>query len=163
MDPLDGSSNFFASFPYYGSSIALKKDEKVIASFIVNLSNAQYFCRGEKIGKWHGKLFENKTKKDFGFFDGKIGIFEKAYQNWEIVKELEKLNIKFRSPGAVALSMAYSHWIEYMLFVGKVREFDIAAGIYLCKELNIFRNNSIVLISKNKDTFVKIKELVLKG
>ena len=40
-----------------------KKDEKVIASFIVNLSNAQYFCRGEKIGKWHGKLFENKTKK----------------------------------------------------------------------------------------------------
>ena len=37
IDPLDGSNNFYSNLPYYGTSVALQKDEITIAGFITNL------------------------------------------------------------------------------------------------------------------------------
>ena len=45
VDPIDGSFNISNAFPYYGSSIAIKKNNKVIKSFIVNLATGDYFYK----------------------------------------------------------------------------------------------------------------------
>lgn len=38
IDPLDGSNNFFSNLPYYGTSVAIKKDEEIIGGFVANLA-----------------------------------------------------------------------------------------------------------------------------
>lgn len=159
LDPIDGSDNLLSGFPYFGSSIALKKDAKTVASFIVNFANGDFFIKSDKIYK-KGSLISFGLKDIKGFENSRIGLFEKAYANPEIVKALKKENLKFRSPGAVALSLAYAHSVNFVLFVGKIREYDVDAGLHQCEDLNIFYESDKLLISKNSEIFKRIKKIL---
>lgn len=161
LDPIDGSDNLFSGFPYFGSSIALKNGKETIFSFIVNFSNGDFFIRGENFYK-KGSLLNNSLIDIEVIERSKIGIFEKAYANSRIVRDLSIDNIKFRSPGAVALSLAYAYSVDFVLFVGKIREYDIAAGLHQCQDLNIFFERDTLLVSKNYEIFDKIKRVLLK-
>lgn len=157
LDPIDGSDNLLSGFPYFGSSVALKKD-RVVASFIANFANGDFFIKSDKIYK-KGSL-KNSTLKDIQILkNSKIGLFEKAYANPDIVGYLKKENLKFRSPGAVALSLAYAHLVNFVLFIGNIREYDIAAGVHQCEDLNIFYENDKLLVSKDIEVFKKIENL----
>ena len=59
IDPLDGSNNFSSNIPYFGTSVAVKKGEEIIAGFVCNLANKtlvyrvldediKYFCLNSK-------------------------------------------------------------------------------------------------------------------
>lgn len=164
LDPIDGSDNLLSGFPYYGTSIAVKKNGKTVLSFIANFANGDIFIKNDKFYKKGSFLFDS-----YGFSDlkvaktaGRIGLFEKAYANPEIVESLKKNSIKFRSPGAVALSLAYAHNVKFVLFVGKIREYDIAAGIHQCENLNLYYNDKSILVSKDQELFEKIRNDVLK-
>ncbi len=162
LDPIDGSDNLFSGFPYYGASIALKKDGKTFFSFIVNFANGDFFIKSENFYKKGSLLYEGL--KDVRIVKrGKIGLFEKAYANPELVKYFKEANIKFRTPGAVALSLAYAHNVEFVLFAGEIREYDIAAGLHQCEDLNLFYNKDYILVSKNVELFDKIKGILFKG
>ena len=106
IDPLDGSANFQAGLAYYGTSVALEVNDKVICSVICNLANHSviYKFRDENImeidlltKKKVSNLRENSTN---------LAIFERAYSYPNIAKTLEKHSVKFRSPGVVAISKA---------------------------------------------------------
>ena len=164
LDPIDGSDNLLSGFPYYGTSVALKDGNKTLFSFISNFANGDFFVKTDTYYK-KGSLYDNslrlkdvKTEK----YTGRIGLFEKAYANPEIVEALKINSIKFRSPGAVALSLSYAHNVNFVLFVGKIREYDIAAGLHQCEDLNLYYNDKYILVSKSKDLFDKIKNDVLK-
>jgi len=58
-------------------------------------------------------------------------IFERAYQNWKIVRELERDRVKFRSPGALSLSLCYGIGMDGVIFIGKLREFDYLAPMFI--------------------------------
>ena len=45
IDPIDGSFNISNGFPYYGSSIAVRKNGKIVKSFIVNLAQEIIFTK----------------------------------------------------------------------------------------------------------------------
>ena len=66
------------------------------------------------------------------------------------------LGLKFRSPGAVALSLAYAHSVNYVVFMGNMRTYDVAAGFYLCEDLYTYVDEDIFVVSHNKDVFAKI-------
>jgi len=164
LDPIDGSDNLISGFPYYGTSIAIQKDQKTALSFIANFANGDIFIKSENFYKKGSFLID-----DFGFFDvktlkssGRVGLFEKAYANPKIVKRLKLASIKFRSPGAVALSLSYAHYVRFVLFIGEIREYDIAAGIHQCEDLNLYYNDKYILVSKDDNLFEKIKNDILK-
>jgi len=149
LDPLDGSDNLINDLYYYGTSIALKINEKTIISFVYNLVNNKYYVKTP---------FFNNIK--INSINTNMAVFERAYTRADIISDLNTLNIKFRSPGATALSIANTHNYEYFLLAGKIREEDICAGLHICNDLNIYKSNNFLLISKNIKTFTYIKDII---
>lgn len=159
IDPLDGSDNFSSNLPYYGTSVALVYEKETIAGFVCNLVNGVLTYRAfgsdvkiEYFLKNRNDLIVSKDKK--------IGIFERAYISPEICKKLLDKKLKFRSPGAVALSLCNAKNYHFVLFAGSLREFDILASLYICNELFLYKTNKFVLITENKQIFYQIKEII---
>ena len=156
IDPIDGSFNISNGMPYYGSSVALKENEKIIKAFVINLATGDYFYRDEN------NLIEKNLyhKTIFHKFHDDLVVFERAYSNPDVCNILHSLNIKFRSPGALALSLATAKRYKAVVFFGKIREFDIAAGMYISKDLYQFMDNDFILISKDKEFFEKLLNIL---
>ena len=163
LDPLDGSDNFKTSLPYYGASLALCKDEETLVAIVVNFVSSEVFVRTEdEVYKTY--LNRLTCKEDFIVNQSlsSVGIVEKAYDNPEKVSLLKENGLKFRSPGAIALSLAYGHYVNYVLFFGTIRVYDMKAGLYLCKDLHIYQDDGITIISKEISLFKKLCKLFNK-
>lgn len=163
LDPLDGSDNFKTNFPYYGSSIALCNNDKTLVAMVVNFISSELFIRTDtEFYKTYLNDLTCKTDVVSNSSLSSIGIVEKAYADPQKTVPLKENNLKFRSPGAVALSMAYAHYVKYMLFFGTIRVYDMQAGLYMCKDLNVYTDDEIVIISKDIDLFKKLCKLYNK-
>jgi len=92
----------------------------------------------------------------------KIGLFEKAPEHPDLIKKLMEKKLKFRSPGALALSLAYAPYVKYVLFLGTMRPYDIQAGLYLSQHLHVFNDDRYILISADKELFEQIRLIVEK-
>lgn len=89
-----------------------------------------------------------------------VGLFEKAYANGALVEKLHQEKMKFRAPGAVALSLAYAHSAAFVLFVGPFRIYDFAAGLALCEGLEVVVDEDYVIVSKDKNIVERIVGLI---
>jgi len=159
IDPLDGSDNFKSQFPYYGTSIALINNTTTLCGIVCNLVNGDFFVRSDD--KLTCKNIFTSSQKLPVSTVSTIGLFEKAYYNPEIALSLKENNLKFRSPGAVALSLAYANYVKYVLFLGTMRDYDIVAGMHICKNLYTYKDDTCIIISKDKATFEKLCKLII--
>lgn len=136
IDPLDGSDNFASNLPYYGTSVALKRDGKYIIGVIVNLANGEIFIKdNSSFRRANIKNLEFKIVEQNSY--SKLGLFERTYCSKTTPEKMRRYGIKYRSPGAFALSLAYAHDVNFVLYEGKMREYDIAAGLFMCEDLFI--------------------------
>ncbi len=156
IDPIDGSDNLKSNFPYYGASVAYQHDEKTVAGFVCNFANGDCFVRTE--GKpYRRSLFREGEREEVRInLHSKVGLFEKAGLHPGAARTLMDIGLKFRAPGAVALSLSYAHDCRYVVFLGDVRPYDVAAGLYLCEDLHTYVGEDILIVSHNKDVFAKI-------
>ncbi len=159
IDPIDGSDNFASNLPYYGTSVALKRGDKCIAAVVVNLANGEIFIKDEnsfKRANIKNIQFKNVEKNRYS----KLGLFERTYCSKRTPELMRKNGIKYRSPGAFALSLAYAHDVDFVLYEGKMREYDIAAGLYMCEDLHVKKTDDLLLVSQNKEIFGKILQFI---
>lgn len=154
IDPLDGSDNLIHSLPYYGSSVALKEGEDVIAAVVFNLVNGEFFIKS----KFNNEKIKTKNIPNTEPYI--FGIFERAYKFQEITNKLSKNKIKYRSPGAVALSLANAYEYDFVLFAGEKRSFDLEAALYICEGLNIYKDKELLLVAKDIRIFNQILEIL---
>lgn len=159
IDPLDGSDNFASGLQYYGTSVAVKENNNYIAGYVCNLATAVLNYRDNK-NIFKINILTNKILEDFENSNTKISIFERAYAYPKIARILEKNSIKFRSPGAAAISLANARNYDFVLFAGKLREFDIAASLYINKDLYVYEKDEFLIITKNYTSLVSIKEIL---
>jgi len=161
LDPIDGSSNALSGFPYFGTSVALIDSSGLLRYAIVcNLANGDIFIKESNKDVIQGKLFSKDFTKPKEISNPKIGLFEKAYANAPLTALLDQENLKFRAPGAIALSLAYARSVEFVLFMGAFRIYDFAAGLALCEGLEVIVEQDYVIVSKDKDIANKIEELI---
>jgi len=161
IDPLDGSSNALSLFPYYGTSVARINSRGVLdAAMVCNLGSGDIFMHSEEGKVVQGKLFEKGFHEPRVAPRAEIGLFEKAYAHPEIVAALDESGLKFRAPGAVALSLAYARTVNFVLYVGSYRIYDFAAGLALCEGLEVIVEEEYVIVSKDKSIADKIEKLV---
>ncbi|MDA3945534.1 MAG: inositol monophosphatase [Helicobacteraceae bacterium] len=156
IDPIDGSDNLKSNFPYYGASVALKRDNKTIAGMVCNFANGDCFIRvnGEH---YRRSLFREDERETVCVnHHSKVGLFEKAGLHPGAARTLMDVGLKFRAPGAVALSLSYAHASKYVVFLGQLRPYDVEAGLYLCEDLYTYIGEDILIVSHNKDVFAKI-------
>jgi myo-inositol-1(or 4)-monophosphatase len=160
IDPLDGSDNFKSNIPYYGASLALCDLQNTLVAIVVNFVSSEVFIRYEnqfyKTYLYDLTCKQNVTDNSSLFT---VGIVEKAYDNPEKIALLKQNGLKFRSPGAIALSLAYAHYVKYVLFFGTIRVYDMQAGLYLCKDLYIYQDDGITIISKEFVVFEQLCRL----
>lgn len=159
IDPLDGSHNFLSSLAYFGTSVALQIDGITKAGYVCNLSNATLIYK-DNIKLKQISIITNSEIKSFNIKNPKIGIFERSYSYPNICQQLKEKSMKYRSPGAVALSLANANNYTFVLFAGMIREFDIAASLYICSNLFIHQEAEFLVITKNKEIFALIKEII---
>lgn len=157
LDPLDGSDNFASGIPYYGVSVCLDEGTSK-KSFICNFANGDVFYKDANENKQTNLFSEYAPRLQIN--QSKIGIFEKAYANPKIAAAIFEKNIKFRSPGALALSLVYSKGCSFTLFVGKLRVFDIIAALDFLDGHFIYEKDDILLVSQDKNIFEEILEIV---
>ena len=161
IDPIDGSANALSLFPFYGSSVAKVNAEGILDEAIVcNLANGDIFFTTKTDGVQQGKLFSSGFHAPHTAPYAEIGLFEKAYANPALVAQLDEANLKFRAPGAVALSLAYARSVNYVLYVGPFRIYDFAAGLALCEGLEVIVEEDYVIVSKEKAVADKIEQLI---
>ncbi|HOI83844.1 MAG TPA: inositol monophosphatase family protein [Campylobacterales bacterium] len=157
LDPLDGSDNFASGIPYYGVSACLD-DGVGKKSFICNFANGDIFYK-DNTQEIRKNIFSDvvpQVQKN----QSRVGIFEKAYANPQIAEAIFERNIKFRSPGALALSLVYSRGCSFALYVGKLRVFDIIAALDFLDGHYIYEKDDILLVSHDKKIFEEILEIV---
>jgi len=160
LDPIDGSDNLASGFPYFGSSIALVEDNITKVGIICNFANGDLFVKTEEkfeFAKLDTLNFESVTKNT----NSKIGLFEKARVNHELINKLTQNMLKFRSPGAVAVSLAYAHSVRFVIFGAKARAFDVQAGLFMCNNLHVYRDDKILFVSHDKNVFEQLSSILL--
>lgn len=160
IDPLDGSNNFLTDLPYYGTSVALKKGEEVVAGFVTNLVTSVITYRAFEDETKYFELKNQKYTNPLCFSKSSLAVFERAYRFPNICEKLKENGIKFRCLGAVALTLCDARNYNFVLFSGNIREFDIAASLYINKEYNLYKTEEFVLLSKNKQKFDEILEII---
>jgi len=158
LDPIDGSENAISGFPYFGSSIALERDGKIEEAVVVNLANGDLFFKTENV-LMHGKVGRQGYLPVEPRRDATIGIFERAYANPELSQALLWQKRKFRSPGAVALSLAYAHYVDFVIFAGSRRRYDFAAALWMCEGLDIIEDDELLIVAKNPETASSLRRL----
>lgn len=152
IDPLDGSDNFLSGLKYYGTSVALQIDGDTKVGIVYNLVDGSYIYKDEK-----GFINNQNNTRDI---IPKIGIFERAYIYPSISQKLIQNYYKYRSPGAIALSLANAENYNFVLFGGSMREFDLEAALYINNHLNVYKTEQFLLLSKNIKIFNEIKEII---
>ncbi|MDR2789476.1 MAG: inositol monophosphatase [Campylobacteraceae bacterium] len=159
IDPIDGSKNFASNIPYFGSSAALKKGGEVVCAVVANF--AAGYMRIKDKNRFERRFFGDKTAQKITLTPlCGMGIFEKSYQSEKLVSSLSQEEFKYRSLGALALSLSLAYEVDFVLFEGCVREFDIAGGWYMCEGLFRFKNDKFLLVSKDKGIFDKISNFI---
>jgi len=161
IDPIDGSANALSLFPFYGTSVAKVNSNGILDDAVVcNLANGDLFFKQEGQEVQQGKLFSTIFSSPQTVSNAEIGLFEKAYANPLLVAALGQEGLKFRAPGAIALSLAYARSVNYVLFMGEFRIYDFAAGLALCEGLEVIVEEDYVIVSKDKNTALKIENLI---
>jgi len=163
IDPIDGSSNALSLFPYYGTSVARVNAQGVLdAAVVCNLANGDLFFKVPGQPLQQGKLFATHFSAPQHAPAAEIGLFEKAYANPALVAMLDASGLKFRAPGAIALSLAYAHTVSFVLFVGAFRIYDFAAGLALCEGLEVVVEQDYVIVSKDKNILARIEDIIAR-
>ncbi|WP_198305481.1 inositol monophosphatase family protein [Arcobacter vandammei] len=158
IDPLDGSNNFFSNIPYFGTSIAIKKSDEIVAGFVCNLASKILVYRVLDEDIKYFSLSKKRIIEKIENSSSKVAVFERGYKYPKICNSLNDKNIKFRILGATALSLANARDYDFVLFRGEMRDFDILAGLYICKDLYIYKDEDLIFITKYKDKFDYFKE-----
>lgn len=159
IDPLDGSDNFASHLPYFGSSVSYEINGEIQIAVICNLSGGEcVIFEGDT--KMEYDLKTQELNQIFASPNPQIAVFERAYAYPQMCQILNDLGIKFRSPGAVALTLANAHNYKFVLFAGKMREYDLKAGLFMTKDLYSYQSDTFLLISKNFEIFTQLKEII---
>ncbi|RAX58584.1 hypothetical protein CCZ01_02020 [Helicobacter monodelphidis] len=163
LDPLDGSSNFTASIPYYGASISLHtKDLTPKEALVTNYCSQEIIFKSMDFEGGKPFVIYNQELKPFVGKGAKpkLGIFEAAFANMDLAQEVHQAGLKFRSPGAMALSFAYARYCRFVIYGGRLRPHDIEAGLFISSDLNVYRGDKFLLVSAEESVFQDILRML---
>ncbi|MDV0444232.1 bifunctional fructose-bisphosphatase/inositol-phosphate phosphatase [Methanorbis rubei] len=135
LDPVDGTFNAVAGIPFYALSIALSDGEKMIAGYVMNLSNGERFTaiRGE--GAYlNGEPIQVSTETMLDH--SAMSVYAKKFDMTRMMELGHKIR-RWRLLGASALELCYVACGRLDGFVdmrNTLRVTDAAAGILICQE-----------------------------
>ncbi len=158
VDPLDGTTNFIHSIPFYSISIALNDGDKTIMGIVYEISSGEcfYSWKGapaflnekeikvtEQADLNHSLLATGFPYYDYALLDQYLDLFKDLMQTTRGVRRL----------GSAALDLAYVAAGRFELFYEYgLNPWDVAAGAFLVEQaggkVTDFKNGNNYLFGK---------------
>lgn len=167
LDPLDGSNNFKAQIPYYGVSIHRRSriDKTHKESLVANFCNGEVFIsNNNRSFRTNEQDFAKEYKLTPLVFSQQlctnIGVFEGVYKHSKMAVLLQKNAIKFRSLGALAVSLALSYRLRFVLYLGILRDYDILAGLHISSGLKHYVGPNALCVANDDATYSLLLKLI---
>lgn len=140
VDPLDGTTNFIHGLPVYSVSVALEKNDKIIAGIVYEINRDECFhaMEGEKaylneniIGVSKDiKLSNSLIATGFPYYD-----FDKMDSYLSILKDLMQSSHGLRRMGSAAVDLAYVACGRFEgFFEYNLNAWDVAAGAFIVQQ-----------------------------
>ena len=140
IDPLDGTTNFLHSTPYFSVSVALYDGEKVIAGIVHEVMHDEVFYASHGNGAYLNQKVIRVTQRP-SFHDVLIGtgfpykIEHISEGHFLALKQVLSKTRGIRRFGSAALDLCYVASGRFGAFYEKtLNSYDIAAGALIVKE-----------------------------
>lgn len=139
IDPLDGTTNYAADFPFFSTSIALLYRKNPILGIVFNpLSNECYFAekgRGSFLNGQRIKIGKQQTLSKALILMNKGRAKEDFIKFHKILREVGRRCRTFRFWGASSLELCQvaSGRVDGFMGIGS-KPWDLAAGVLIIKE-----------------------------
>lgn len=140
IDPLDGTTNFSYSIPYFCISVALTLNNKPVLGAIYDPLRNEFFHAQKGKGaflNW-SKIHiskETKLKKCLLAVSFPCGWEKKYNSNWKAIEKIRSKSFAMRLMGAAALDLAHVACGRFdATFFQTLKWWDIAAGILIIEE-----------------------------
>ena len=144
IDPIDGTTNFMHSVPYFAITVALERKGELVAAITYNPVSDEMFMAEKGSGAFlNNRRLRIAQRRDIhetllSYEIPRRGSLEHALSRAEISVFQGKV-VGIRSTGSAALSLAYVAAGRFdAAIVRNVHSWDIAAGILLVKEAGGF-------------------------
>ncbi len=131
------------------------------AAIIANLANGTVIVKNAQ-KQCCSPLNQIRFKDIVRNGSSKVGIFERAYLSNIYADRLKAAKIKYRVPGAVALSLSLSHEVSFVILEGRLRVFDVKAGLYMCEGLYQHKTNDLTIICHQENILNRLKQILLE-
>ncbi len=144
IDPLDGTTNFLHGLPHFAMSIALERDEEIIAGVIYDPAKDEMFWAEKGQGAYmNGRRLRVSSRRNMEESLFATGIpFKGRPGHQDFLKQAEAVmavSSGIRRFGAASLDLAYVAAGRYDGFWETgLKPWDIAAGIILVREAGGF-------------------------
>jgi myo-inositol-1(or 4)-monophosphatase len=139
VDPIDGTTNFVHGFPFYGTSIALEVEGRIVVGVIFDPSKKEMFVAVEGQGATcNGQRLNVSSSPRLAEALVCIGLPAVPEKHPETIAGMVRLTARTRSVrrmGSAALSMAYVAAGRSDGFYSHIiQPWDVAAGVLLVRE-----------------------------
>ena len=144
VDPLDGTTNFLHGIPHFAISIALKREDTIVAGLIYNPANDETFIAERGKGAFfNDRRIRVAARTELADCVIVTGIPHRGKPGQDLfLREMEavmSVTAGVRRTGAAALDLA---WVAAGRFDGfwerNLRAWDLAAGIVILREAGGF-------------------------
>jgi myo-inositol-1(or 4)-monophosphatase len=132
IDPLDGTVNYMHGFPHWAISVALERNNEVVAAVTYDPVKNEMFLAEKGNGAYvNNKKIRVSGKRDMSELLASVGSFNPLEPN-----RLFHMYKSFRRTGSMTLDMAYiaAGRMDLLFLSSAPNIWDVAAGILLIKE-----------------------------
>ena len=140
IDPLDGTTNFAHSFPHFSVSIALARDNQIIAGLVYDpMKNEMFKAQLGQGATLNGNPISVGIKRDLGESLGVTGFSYDRRERMDFLLDRVRMILNncqgLRRLGSAALDLAYIASGRFDVFVEDgLNAWDMAAGALLVTE-----------------------------
>lgn len=140
IDPLDGTTNFLHGIPHFAISVALQKDQEIVAAVVYNpITNEMFWSekgKGAYLNQTRLRVSGRKYLEDALLATGSpFGGHGNPQRFMKLLEKIMPLTAGLRRLGCASLDLAYvaaGRFDGY--FENDLKPWDFAAGILLVKE-----------------------------
>lgn len=134
-DPLDGTANFMHGIPHWSVSIAIEKDEEIIAGVIYDPLRDEMFWAEKGLGAYmNNRRLHVAARKTLA--DSLVAAYPYRTDVAETLTKLTEIGMHGRTLGSACLDLCYvaAGRMDGFFYEGPIKAWDTAAGSLLVRE-----------------------------
>jgi len=141
LDPIDGTLNYAIGVPAFSVSVAVVRDDQILAGGVLDPLRGERFTAGRGDGAWCGEQLIRVSQRaplSEAIASTQLSQGSLFHRNADLLQDIHQHTLKTRRLGSIALELAYVACGRFdLLLAGKKvpqNLYDVAGGLLLVQE-----------------------------